>query len=94
MPSFEYDPDKSKKNKERHGIDFEQAKALWDSTHVIVPTREVLGESRFVILGKVGNKVHVAIYTLRGKRTRIISCHRADKRWEEIYEKYIRREAQ
>lgn len=90
---FEYDTDKSNKNKERHGIDFEEAKELWDSTHVILPAKNVLGEERFVILGKIKGKHYVAIYTVRGRKTRIISCHRADRKWENIYEKYTRREA-
>jgi len=28
--NFEYDPSKSVGNKDKHGIDFEEAKALWD----------------------------------------------------------------
>jgi hypothetical protein len=29
VPDFEYDPDKSLINKAKHGIDFEEARALW-----------------------------------------------------------------
>jgi len=35
---FEYDINKSLKNKDKHGIDFEEAKSLWDNKHsLIVP---------------------------------------------------------
>ena len=27
---FEYDPNKSKSNKEKHGIDFDEAQELWN----------------------------------------------------------------
>lgn len=92
MSDFEYDPAKSKRNKGRHGIDFEEAKELWNETHVVVPAKDVLGEKRFVITGKSKNKHYVAVYTIRGNKTRIISCHRADRKWEGIYEKNIRHE--
>jgi uncharacterized DUF497 family protein len=37
---FEYDPDKSAENKRKHGIDFEEAQALWvDSALVEIPAR-------------------------------------------------------
>jgi hypothetical protein len=29
LPRFKYDPDKSLSNKARHGIDFQEAQALW-----------------------------------------------------------------
>ena len=37
---FEYDPDKSVENKRKHGIDFDEAQALWaDSALVEIPAR-------------------------------------------------------
>ena len=32
---FEYDPVKSRANKKKHGIDFEEAKALWQDPHLL-----------------------------------------------------------
>lgn len=34
---FEYDPAKSASNKAKHGVNFEEAKALWDAPHTIIP---------------------------------------------------------
>jgi uncharacterized protein len=85
-PLFEYDPKKSKKNKEQHGIDLEQAQQLWDVPHVFFPTRPVYGEERFIILGKLEERVYIAIFTHRGSAIRLISCHRADERWVREYE--------
>jgi len=39
---FEYDPDKSRANKAKHGIDFEEAQALWDDPDLLeIPARTV-----------------------------------------------------
>lgn len=86
---IDYDPAKSKANKQKHGVDFEEAKTLWEGTYLIVPAKNVLGESRSAILGKIHSKCYVAIFTQRGDSVRIISCHRADRRWERAYEKYL-----
>ncbi|GHV23529.1 hypothetical protein AGMMS49959_16850 [Planctomycetales bacterium] len=40
-PSFEFDPDKSAKNLEKHGIDFVAAQQLWrDERLATVPPRK------------------------------------------------------
>ena len=71
---FEFDPNKSKNNKEKHGIDFEEAQELWnDPDRVVIPAKTE-DEVRFATLGKIGNKNWIAIYTLRKIKVRIISC--------------------
>lgn len=89
MERFEFDTRKSRLNKERHGVDLEWAKNLWQVTHVIVPAKNVRGENRFLILAKILNKCYAAIFTKRGEVTRLISCHRADRRLERIYERHV-----
>jgi len=44
---FEYDPQKSESNKIRHGIDFEEAKALWDVKMLFRPRRHRVTRSGF-----------------------------------------------
>ena len=84
---FEYDPQKSEKNKARHGIDFEQAQELWKIPHVLLPTRPVYGEKRSIIVGKLAAQIYIAIFTHRASAIRLISCHRADERWVREYER-------
>ena len=37
---FEFDPQQSESNKKKHGIDFNEAQALWDDPEVIeIPVR-------------------------------------------------------
>jgi uncharacterized DUF497 family protein len=86
---FEYDIDKSKINKEKHGINFEEAKAIWLSDNVVIPaiTR---GEKRFMIIGLTGQDICSCIFTLRKKRIRIISCRKAGNQEREIYHEKTR----
>jgi len=83
---FEYDPKKSQLNEKRHGIDLGWARELWDENHIIIPAKNVSGENRHLILAKIGNRCYAAIFTNRGEAIRLISCHRADRRLERIYE--------
>lgn len=92
MERFEFDPQKSELNKKRHGIDLEWAQELWDVTHVIIPAKNVAGEERFLILAMVSGKCYAAVFTRRGEVTRPISCHRADRRLERIYENQVNRQ--
>lgn len=89
---FDYDPSKSRKNLERHGIDFMDAQQLWDNPHVIVPAKYVDGEERYAILGEIRRLIYVAIFTERKDTIRIISCHRTDKRWERKYHEQLKKE--
>ena len=89
---FDYDPEKSRLNVERHGVDLHWARRLWDATHVVVPAKCVTGERRFLILARVERKCYAAVFTMRGQTVRLISCHRADKRLERTYEDKIRSE--
>ena len=83
---FEFDPEKSKKNKDKHGIDFEEAQAIWgDPDRLVIPAKTE-DELRFAILGMARDKVWIGIYTLRGSKVRIISCRRARIRERKLYE--------
>ena len=89
MERFEFDPGKSRLNEEKHGIDLEWSQGLWDVTHVIIPAKNVIGESRFLIIAKMARKCFAAVFTRRGESIRLISCHRADRRLERIYENKV-----
>ena len=86
--TFEYDISKSKLNKEKHGIDFEEAKAVWrDEYALVAPTKQVEGEKRFIIIGNLSKKVWSVIFTYRNETIRIISARRARKEEVSYYEK-------
>ena len=83
---FEYDSSKSARNKEKHGIDFEEAKSLWeDEDRLLIPARSET-ESRFAMLAEYRERVWVAFFTLRQRHVRIISVRRARPNEREAYE--------
>ncbi len=83
---FVFDPEKSKSNKKKHGIDFLDAQMLWDDPNLIQIPSHSLDEERFLMIGKILNKVWSAIITYRKTDIRIISVRRSRKREIEIYE--------
>ena len=84
--SFEYDVKKSEINNKKHGIDFEEAKKLWDDPNLIEIPVKTIDEPRHLIIGKIGEKHWSAIITYRGEKIRIISVRRARKEEVKIYE--------
>ena len=82
---FEYDPAKGARNRNKHGIDFEQAKRLWSGKVVTVPSLGEYGEVRYVALGVIDGKHWTAVFTRRGERIRIISVRRSRKKEVEVY---------
>ncbi|GAB4140266.1 MAG: BrnT family toxin [Sphingomonadales bacterium] len=83
---FEYDPDKSIGNREKHGIDFDEAQALWDDPYLIEAPAKLMDEPRFLAVGLIGARHWTAIYTYRGERVRIISVRRAREQEIGYYE--------
>lgn len=74
---FEYDQTKSAGNKEKHGIDFEEAQALWDDVNAVELKIRYADEQRFLVIGTLRGKVWAAVITYRGSNIRIISVRRA-----------------
>ena len=83
---FQFDPSKSKSNKDKHGIDFEEVKALWEDPYLLEIEARTTGESRFLLIGKIAGKHWSAVVTYRGGITRIISVRRSRKEEVELYE--------
>ncbi len=86
MFTFQFDHNKSQSNKDKHGIDFEQAKLLWhDSLLVEIPAKTT-DESRFLVVGQISEKHWSAIITYRNNNIRIISVRRSRPEEVKIYE--------
>ena len=85
--NFEYNSLKSKSNKGKHGIDFEEAKELWFNDNVVLPAL-TRGESRYMIIGKLGESVYSCIFMVRKTNIRIISCRKVRSKEKKVcYEK-------
>ena len=83
---YEYDNNKSLSNKQKHGIDFEEAKLLWGDDRMIEITTSYENEERFINIGKINTKFYTIVTAFRGENIRIISARRARKKEIEIYE--------
>jgi uncharacterized DUF497 family protein len=83
---FAYDPVKSAANKDKHGIDFEEAQAIWGDEGIPhVPARSDR-ESRIMAIGRIGTRHWSVVWTWRGDKVRIISARRARKEEVKLYE--------
>ena len=84
--SFEYHLEKSVENKRKHGIDFEEAQALWaDPALVEIPAR-TSDEPRWLLIGKIDEKHWSAVITMRDENIRLISVRRSREQEVRIYE--------
>ncbi len=83
---FEFDDEKSRSNRAKHGIDFVEAQALWnDALLVEVPARTE-DEPRLLVIGTIGGRTWSAVVTYRGENVRIISVRRSRPEEVAIYE--------
>ncbi len=85
---FEYDTNKSLSNKLKHGIDFEEAKKLWQDENLLAIPLEFADECRHAYIGAIQDKMWTAITTHRNSVIRIISVRRSRTNEVFEYEKY------
>jgi uncharacterized DUF497 family protein len=83
---FEYDPEKSAENKRKHGVDFDEAQALWSDSALVEIAARVSDEPRWVVIGRMAEKHWSAVITRRSDNIRIISVRRSRDEEVEIYE--------
>lgn len=84
--NFEFDPEKSRANKAKHGIDFDEAQMLWQDERFIEAPARTDDEPRFLVIGMIGPRHWSAICVRRGDNVRIISVRRSRMQEIEHYE--------
>ena len=82
----EFDPQKSKSNHQKHGIDFIDGQKLFADPHLIVIRARTEDKPRYLAIGKIDNKFWSAIITLRNDKIRLISIRRSRPEEVAIYE--------
>ena len=82
----EWDDEKNKINKKKHGISFETAARIFLDKNLIDDYDEFHSdfEERIKVIGRVG-KILAVIYTERGEKYRLISARQATKKEEDLY---------
>ncbi|RDB59455.1 toxin [Gordonibacter sp. 28C] len=83
---FEYDPEKSARNLDKHGIDFEDAQALWLDRDRVEFRLEHTGEQRYGVLARWAGICWLAVVVHRGERVRIVSTRRATRKEAALYD--------
>ena len=87
MGNFEYDQTKSQTNQQKHGINFIEAKQLWEDDNLLeFPARKVENEERFFAIGIINQKYWTAVITYRTDIIRIISVRRSRTEEIKVYE--------
>jgi uncharacterized protein len=84
-PIFEFDVAKSASNKDKHGIDFDDAKRLWADENLLIEPTRFVSETRWVAVGIIDDKYWTAVFTRRDDALRIISVRRARENEIENY---------
>ena len=73
-------------NRDKHGIDFAAARALWDDPELIEIPARTEDEPRFLVIGRIGEQHWSAVITYRGEAVRIISVRRSRREEVAVYE--------
>ncbi len=83
---FEFDESKNNSNRIKHGIDFAQAQDIWDDPDRLEIPAKTSEEKRYILIGKIDQKLWTAVFTLRKEKIRIISVRRSRKQEVIAYE--------
>jgi uncharacterized protein len=82
---FEFDSEKSRANKTKHGIDFIEAQKIWTDVDRLETPARSLDEHRHQVIGRIGENTWSAFITYRHDKIRIISVRRAREDEEARY---------
>jgi uncharacterized DUF497 family protein len=82
---LEWDEAKRQKNLEKHGLDFLDARLIFDGRKAVHVPAFRNDEARFASIAMIGVKFYTVIWTWRANRRRIISFRRARDGEERTY---------
>jgi uncharacterized DUF497 family protein len=76
-----FDPPKNARNIAERDLSFERVADMeWTTALAVEDKRRDYGESRLRIFGLLGGRLHVAVITIRGDATHVISLRKANKK--------------
>jgi len=84
---FEWDDHKAAQNVAKHGVPFEYAARVFLDLHRLESqdTRRDYAEERWLVLGKIEERIFAVAYTPRGPIIRLISARKANEREQRKY---------
>ncbi|MDZ7841906.1 MAG: BrnT family toxin [Gammaproteobacteria bacterium] len=86
---FEWDPNKARRNKAKHGVTFEEGAEVFGDQYssTVADPDHSHDEERFLIFGRTRQGRYVVVaFTDRGDRIRLISARQMTRREREAYE--------
>ncbi len=83
---FEFDEEKSRSNKVKHGIDFVEAQTLWNDPMLVEVPARTEDEPRFLVVGTIDDQFWSAVITYRAAKVRVISVRRSRPEEVAVYE--------
>ena len=88
---FEWDEAKNQANIRKHGVSFETARRIFESSVLTWhDDRRDYGEDRYISIGRVGWVARIVVaHTRRGGRTRLISARPASRKERKAYHERI-----
>ena len=80
--TFEWDEEKNRRNQAKHGVSFDEAKAVFNDPSLVerIDTRFDYGEVRSLTIGVMEGNVLFVVSTRRAGNIRIISARRATRK--------------
>lgn len=82
-----FDPAKDEANVLKHGISLSMVREVLMNIVEITPDRRRdYGEERFITAGYIGQRLYIAVWTMRNEQVRAISLRKANKREVKYYE--------
>jgi len=76
-----YDPAKNAANIERRDLPFDRVEELdWSTAVIVEDTRRDYGETRYRVVGYIGDRLYAAVFTPRGDGLHVVSLRKANNR--------------
>ena len=86
--NIEYYTDKNRLNQDKHGLSFSEVEAIdWETALTVEDGRFDYGESRYITIGLIKDRLCVVVWTKRTDDIRVISLRKANKREQQRYAK-------
>ena len=87
MIEFEWDEDKNRRNRAKHGVSFERAQAVFADRFAQekLDGRDNYSEERWLTVGMAQGQLLAVVNTQRSERYRLISARKATRRETDAY---------
>lgn len=86
--NIEFDPAKDVANRMKHGVSLELAAEMdLDSAVIVEDQRRDYREVRLIAYGRIGQRLYVLWYTLRGNAVRVIGLRKGNERERSRYDR-------